>query len=531
MRALLLVFTCSLFAHLPTPEANYLNRENLQSLVTPQCAAIPEGGFVYYFNPKILSYLEKPFDLQKIKSLRHMLSPYLTIPLTKQGFVRASSRKTEDQIDTTNYSAVWVRDAAWVYFGLKIGSQKEAKTLLLNLLRFYSSKPQVERFLAVIHNPSIADPTLNPNAKMSVPLIRFSSKTLSHHQVEGKDQVWNHLQFDSHALFLLALIDAIETKLLLPSELSIENYTILSLFPAFFNETKYYVREDAGPWEEELQHNSSTIGLIAASLKAYQKHLLTNKAVVQGIENAIRGPQSKKIRTALSQRTLDQLYKKGVKNVEFNLSLGGEAPDVNNTGYDRRADAALLFLAEPRNTLFDSQPKRIQEVLNIVLSLKGPYGIYRYRLDAYQAMNYWITHHIPSVIHGPKTRALEIMTRFNKGYMPSLQPYDAQWFFDSIIATLYYKLSLQTPSKIARYYLRQGDYHLKRSLGQLTSDDANAVDGESVPKLALPESIGTVFDINYFFRPMPSPICPLAWSTACMRIALHHAELAHKKLN
>ena len=197
----------ALQAYIPTKQETAFDRQRLQTQVYPHCIAIPEGGFVYYFNPQVKPWLEKRFNLKTIQNLRLKLAPFLILPLSKEGFTMASSRKSEEEVDETNYSAIWVRDASWHYFGLKIGDPPAAKKLLLKLIEFYSTAEQMGRFLSVIALPEIADPTSNPNVHMEVPLIRFSRKTLSHHQVDGKDQLWNHLQFDSHGLFLLAVAD------------------------------------------------------------------------------------------------------------------------------------------------------------------------------------------------------------------------------------------------------------------------------------------------------------------------------------
>ena len=191
-------------AYAPSHEETIANRKHLEELTSPHCIAIPEGSFVYYSHPMLTPWLQNEINVEVVKDIRKQLGSYLKIPFSKEGFTVASTRWGEDEIDTTNYSAVWVRDCCWHYYGLKIIDRAGARQLMLNLLSYYSSKEQKRRFFAVIQTPEIADPASNPSAKMDVPLIRFSSKTLSHVQVDRKDQTWDHLQFDSHGLFLLA---------------------------------------------------------------------------------------------------------------------------------------------------------------------------------------------------------------------------------------------------------------------------------------------------------------------------------------
>lgn len=519
----------SAHAHLPTFEQTEHHRIALDSHIPPYCTALPEGGFVYFFNKELFPFLEKRLSNEALMQLKSKLKPHLQIPFSREGFAMASTRRSENETDETGYSAIWVHDACWHYFGLATDDRANAKRLILGLLRFYSTPEQKIRFLSVIADPSIADPQKNSNAHMDVPLIRFSRQSLSHHQVEGKDQVWNHLQFDSHALFLLALTDALKEGILSPRDLTQENFDLLALFPAFFARTEYWDRKDSGPWEEELMNNASTIGLIAASLRQYKEVLIADSTIKEQLLKRARLASSAPLLVShIMPHALDTLYEKGLERVKLNLSLGCEAPDLSGSGNHRRADAALLFLCLPKGSLFYNNEEMTQKVLDIVLSLVGPYGVFRYKLDAYQALNYWIDYQIPSAIMGPKTSDLKILTRFEKGYVPANQPYDAQWFFDSLIAAIYYRLCDLSHESIKReFYLTRGDFHLKRALGQLTGEEAIAANGERLPPLSLPESINTLFDQKYSYRPLPSPICPLSWSVASMRIALDGAGKAH----
>jgi len=528
---LLLLFATNLgFAHLPSQEETIENRSRLNSLIDsqsqPQCFSIPEGGFVYYFHPDVEKWLAKPLNIETIREIRKSLAPHLKIPLTNEGFTAAATRTSEDEPDITNYSAVWVRDCCWSYFGLKTYDVSASKQLILSLLDFYSTENQRDRFLSVIRNPSIADPSLNPKAHMSVPLIRFSSRTLSHHQVDGKAQEWNHLQFDSHGLFLLALADAISTHILQPSDLKPQHLATIALFPAFFTAVNYAAKKDAGPWEEELLYNASSAGFVASGLKrisAVIEDLHLKQELAIALKSIKDSSLIHKIKTALLPENIEQLYQKGLKRVEANLKLGGEAPENLN----RRADVALLFLCLLDYTPYHNQEEKIREILNINLSLIGPYGIYRYHKDPYQAANYWVTYSSPSPITGINTPELIFIQRFHKGYSPNKQPFDAQWFFDSNFAQIYYHLASLQSEPIARtYYIRQGDIHLKRALGQFTGPDAIAANGEKLKPWQLPESINTVMESSGI-HPLPSPICPLNWAKAVFLMALSEAEKTH----
>jgi hypothetical protein len=143
-------------------------------------------------------------------------------------------------------------------------------------------------------------------------------------------------------------------------------------------------------------------------------------------------------------------------------------------------------------------------------------------------MNYFTNYDLKTLIEGCCTKRFSFITRFCKGYSPKNQPFDAQWFFDSIIASINYSISLKSSDqKERRFYLKQGDVHLKRALGQLTGPNAMSASGEKVQALSLPESINTVNIAEYNFKAVPSPICPLSWATAAMKIALSNGTKAH----
>ncbi len=536
----LLASVGSLEAFVPNEMETIVIRQRLEKLELPQnlpaCVAVPEGGFVYYYHPIVAPWLEHPMTAQRIKEIRTTLAPHLQIPLTQEGFSMASTRKEENEVDESSYSAIWVRDCVWHYFGLKTYDRTSAKQLILSLLKFYASKEQRERFVSVILDPKIADPASNPLAHMAVPLIRFSRKTLSHHQIEGKDQEWNHLQFDSHGLFLLSFSDALTSHILSPKDLQEQDFVSLSLFPAFFRATQYWKAGDAGPWEEELLCNASSAGLIASGLKRMMEVIQDEPSLKNRLRSSVEHlhgslPLKKKIHAALSPESIAELHQLGVERVENNLNLGGEAPALEPGKLDRKADAALYFLCLLEDGLYGNHPERMKQILNINSSLIGPYGVYRYKYDAYQALNYWITYDRSSKIGGPTTYDRSFLNRLHKGYEPHQQSYDAQWFFDSNIAHIYYNLVLlEKDTPVKEYYLRKGDHHLKRALGQLTGIDYYTSGGEKVAPLQLSESINTLRMANGDYLPMPSLICPLSWAVAAMHMALEASERAHVHL-
>lgn len=522
-----------MYAHLPTEKEAGIYRSRLEDALAdfsfPKCLSIPEGGFVYYSHPVVGSWLEQPFTAELLKQVEDTLNASLEIPFTKEGFTQAVPKVEEDHFGEVSYSAIWVRDSCWHYYALKINHPQNAAKLILSLLNFYSTDEQIARLISVIENPEMADPKLDPMAHMNVPLIRFSSKTLSHHQIGGEDQEWNHLQFDSHGLFLLALSDALSSGILDVASLSSRNFEMLALFPAFFTRTNYAEKLDSGPWEEALQWNASSAGLVAAGIKRMMEVFTADPVLNNGLHGGLSRLKTEfNIESAMSAENIQTLYQNGLKRVEKNLSFGGEAPNLEGYGLDRKADAALLFLALVEHTPYFDNPGKIKEILHINAPLIGPYGIYRYKYDPYQTSNYWIDFGIPSPIFGTETDQLRAISWWQKGYMPHKQSHDAQWFFDSCFADLYYHLSIMEKEATAKaYYLKHGDIHLKRALAQLSGPNAYASNGERLEPLQLPESINTVFDARGNALPMPSPISPLNWAKASMQMALIRGQEAH----
>lgn len=535
----IIISNIKIHAFVPTEEQVVVYRQNIEGLNIPRCLAIPEGAFVYFYNSDVKEWLQKPFNVEVIKNIRSKLAQNLEIPLTKEGFSAAATRKDEEELDVTSYSAIWVRDCCWNYYGLKLSNVNAAKELILSLLDFYSSEGQISRFLSIIKNPKLSDPDYNPKAHMDVPLIRFSGKTLEGWKIEGKDQEWNHIQFDSHGLFLLALSDALNSKVVAERDLKLKFFEILALFPAFFTETDYAQKKDGGPWEEELLLNASSAGLVASGQKRIMEVINNNPYLKNSLKEILQVMRKKysddvlmnKIEKALSDENIENLYQKGINRVEKNINLGGEAPCLDGKGIDRKADAALLFLCIVKHAPYYNNLEKIKQILNINSSLIGPYGIYRYKYDAYQSMNYWINYNIPSAIFGDETLKSLFITRFKKGYMPHQHFFDAQWFFDSNFAIAYYRLVLlEKSSEIRTYYLLQGDIHLKRALAQLTGNETYAANGEKLEPWQLPESINTFCDQNNGIRAIPSPICPLNWAKAALLMALNQAEIAHYQM-
>lgn len=156
---------------------------------------IPEGGNINYMNEDLKPILENKLTSAQAKIILNKYHKAFDISLTKTGFPKAAERDTN--YDATNYDAVWVRDAIWVYYYFSEFKENDAKTLINKLYEYYNSSAQQKRFEEIIANPKLA------TDKMAVPHIRFDSSSDCYDDVmvNGEPQVWNHKQMDAHGLF------------------------------------------------------------------------------------------------------------------------------------------------------------------------------------------------------------------------------------------------------------------------------------------------------------------------------------------
>ncbi len=493
----------------------------------------PEGEFIVVFNPRAASWVSRRLTKEAIRGIRRELAPSLEIPLTKEGFARAADRKTGGERDETHYDTVWIRDAVWVFFGLRERTEKrrDARRLLLALWDYYATPAQLWRFDDVIAHPRLAADM------MRVPRIRFDVHPHGPDDVlddEGRPQVWNHRQNDAHGLFLIALADAVRQGLIVAEDLNGARGGVLLRFPSFFNRIRFASCEDAGAWEELERRNTSSIGLVTHALESWRRLLYARdgnggeafRVRFRGLLDA----SGRLWKDAWRAEALDRLIARGLRTVRRQLALGGESPDYDPHDVRfRGADAALLFLLVP-SPLEGLRERDLRQAISIVETLRGPAGILRYRNDSYQSGNYWIRRpgkksEIPREGGTENASSRDAFLRRGENLIPGTE---AQWFFDSILALA--RLQLAATARDARR--REQDLflatlHLKRALGHLTgSFDGGpilAANGEALDPLLPPESINTVILGRRSYW-LPSPITPLNWARAALDMALRRCE-------
>lgn len=473
----------------------------LEKAQTYQKVLSHEGQYVMVFNPDIVPYVKNELTREKLGELQHRLTPSLDIQLTDSHFTKAAERFITTEKDETNYDAVWVRDSAWIYFALKKSGQTDkAAKLITALWNYYASEKQLERFSAIIKDPSLAK-----EDKMNVPHIRFngSSKTFDDVMENGKPQLWNHRQNDAHGLFLLALSDAHKNSLVDMKKATPEQRKVLYLFPIYFEKINYHTFAGAGAWEEISKINTSSIAMVVKALE----HVQDQKDLSRQI--------------GWSRARTQRLIRNGYKTIKKQLYLGGESPQYDpRTPQFRMEDAALfnLFLPWPLKKLTD-QDKRYG--LTIIEKLVRPFGVIRYRNDSYQGGNYWIKpkeKEQPELTGDASSDDL-FLTRFK-----SLTPdSEAQWFFDSKLSMIYSQFHATTLDPLLKEQAKhKAIVHYKRALGQITGGGLKgtilAADGKPVRDFQVPESINTVIKDGKKYY-LASPITPLNWAKASLLMA------------
>lgn len=479
----------------------------LQNLRQPGSEIIK--GKLHVHSAQVLKLLKDNYTPKDLSAIEHALQTTLELRVNSRGLVKASDRSDDDNSeDPTHYDAVWVRDSLWVYLGL----QTEAATanqMLLALLDYFSSPDQIQRFEHIIQDPKTID---GPDGPMHVVHIRFDGKSPTFQDVteNGQPQRWNHKQNDALGLFLDLFCRAILDGSLDPSALTPERAKAIGLFPAYFSAIRFYEMPDAGAWEEIERVNTSSIALVTSGLERLSE-LLTSHAPSAHAAAARFG-------ASIDRRQLATLIDRGYARIRKQLAAGGESPiyPASDPHY-RKADAALLNVIYPAR-LTRLTRKDFDRVLAALEPLIGQVGIKRYLNDSYQSGNFWFADSNTN-----DTSSAQSFADRGKRFLPDSE---AQWFFDSWYSTAAGILfSRYHDAKYRAFQIR----FLNRALAQITGGTPQkpvlGADGKPVKPMALPESYNSVVDPRTherFFA--PSPITPLNWSKASLRLALRQAR-------
>ena len=399
-------------------------------------------------------------------------------PTLPTGLFSAAAGEGGD-FELTGYRSVWVRDNIHIaHAHLKWGDRKKAEAALQSLMAYFTSN--LFRFTDAIEHRS------DPRDPMQRPHIRFDGT----HLVEV-DEKWSHAQNDALGAFLWLYSDYCWQR----GAPTPEEWSVLSECVHFLKTIQYWEDEDSGHWEEVRKVAASSIGVVVAGLKAFRQHLFTDRRS--------GGPQQNfeylKFGRPISLNDVNDLMDEGERALERILPAECIQPDPSQIRY---YDSALLFLIYPYNVVSPTMADQI--VSNVTTHLMGDHGIRRYNGDSYWCADY-----------REKLAANQRTVDFSDNLADRdrlLEPgQEAQWcLFDPIVSIHYGLRYARTQEAEDR---RRQLHHLQRALNQLTRP------GSAFGSYRCPES--------YFCERgmyVPNDICPLLWTQANLKLALHLAS-------
>lgn len=381
-------------------------------------------------------------------------------------FSAAASDNPEFRL--TGYQNVWVRDNIHIAHALwTIGDTSAAVQPIESFIEFYMKSRR--KFVDIIEG------RVSPKEIPLRPHIRFDGETLSENE-----EPWAHAQNDALGYLLWFLC-----KLLRHNDLSLSDNLreLLPLFVQYFQAIEYWQDEDSGHWEETRKIEASSIGPVVAGLTELQNWLSETSTHLDGISDTM----------------LADAIDRGQAALKEILPAECIQPDP---AQNRRYDAALLFLCYPLQIVSDDLT--LQIVNDVRSQLMQPIGINRYQGDSY-----WCADYRTLLSADKRTTDYSDDTSSRDALLKPGE--EAQWcIFDPILSVIH-----------AQRFLRSGDAedrrwqieHLRRSLAQLTTAESR------FGAFRCPES--------YFLENgewIPNDICPLLWTQANLRLALHFMQ-------
>jgi hypothetical protein len=455
------------------------------------------GAYAVLFHNQELSKLAraqyKKEDLAKVAKSTAASRAIKTLASINGEVVPADAHDIADVDFDTHYDSIWIRDNCWSYLALRIQDPNKAKAVLLTEVNYLVSQRQ--RIEGLIAEPK----KLSENNTIH---IRFDASREGFGDVleNGEVQPWNNLQNDAVGFLLDSVINALREQEI---ELSDEQLDGILLTFAYLAATKFWRQADAGPWEEAIRRNTSSIALCTSAFENLKKMTLENRSFKKVFQARVR---TLGLDSLLSDTYLTRVIKSGYRIIRKQIKDGGESPSYNkNNPKFRRADAALL------NVIFPAKLPRLAtkykvQVLRIVAELVREHGIIRYVGDTYQAGNFWFND-----IHtdcDPKQYARR-RDMFIKGS-------EAEWFFDSWYSISALKVYSKTRDDEFIYLATK---HFNRALGQYTGVDNYKANGHPCGELELPESYNfLVADKEKLAA--ASPMTPLNWAKAMQTLML-----------
>jgi len=426
-------------------------------------------------NEEIGRRIKPRYGLEEIRELLVFLEARRTLSFTplRTGLYPAASVDTAAAAQS-GYGNVWVRDNVYVALAHEVAGQTAAAVAVMQALAAFYKKYR-RRFTAIVMGPA------DPKSPMSRPHVRFDGLNL----VEIPDQ-WAHAQNDALGYFLWAYCRMACKGHLAPDG------ELLALFALYFERIRYWEDEDSGHWEERRKVEASSIGAVAAGLRALRALLVEDPGFVCRFEDRVP-----------TLDFLDGLIEKGARALA--TILPAECVDPKNA---RRYDAALLFLIYPLDVVDDAMGRQIVD--DVLIHLQGEYGVRRYLGDSYWTADY--KDKVP-----PEVRTADVSEHQEERDSLARPGEEAQWcIFDPIVSIIAGRRFLSSGNKAD---MEKQIHHLNRSLGQISGPDCQQ--GE----LRCPEA--------YYLergRYVPNDNVPLLWTEANLWLALSAMEKSASRI-
>jgi GH15 family glucan-1,4-alpha-glucosidase len=418
------------------------------------------------FHNRELERLHAPdgYTAAQVQAVESALLAHGTIAWTPlaTGLYPASSAA-----DGAGYRHVWVRDNVYVALALwRSGQPEPAAAVARGLLAFYGRYRH--RF------EEAAD--LDGRDVMTRPHVRFDGGSLTEIAAER----WPHAQNDALGYCLWLAASLARANVFAPTADEVET---LQALVRYLEAIRFWNDQDSGHWEETRKIGASSIGAVAAGLRAWRDWLraASTRAPIAGV-------------TPTAARALEDAAGSLIEAAERALQaiLPGECAQLS-PHQNRRYDAALLLLVYPLAVV--DGPIADLVVHDVRRYLQGQVGIRRYLRDSY-----WAPDYDRRVAAGDRTRdySADIETR---DVLIEDIGREAQWcLFDPLLSAWFgerFKAGGSIDDR-ARQVL-----HFNRALAHVT-------DAWACPELYY-ERDG---------RLIPNPHTPLLWTQANLKLAL-----------
>ena len=508
---------CDKLKHMEHPNGELINVEY---------AELPNKNYNLFVHNKDLvgKYLTANHTKKDMASITTTLKDYVTFPVKKYdwgSFIPAAN--ISDQ-GATSYTSIWLRDTVWNIMALQAqGRTDEAKACTLSIMKYMSTKKQVDRMKAAIKTPKIV--LQNKDGAMNAVHIRFNAATadLDDVYIDGKPEDWHHKQNDALGLYISLFIDF---ALANPTSVTDKDFQTLVYLVGYLNALEFYKMEDSGAWEEIEKVALSSVGCVVSAFQKLREAYGSNATFKDAYDGALRTAQGiiSTIKASITTGTETGDVNVAIKNAIENLiipSIEGGGESVLYAPSDkeyRKADTAMLDLIYPMN-ITDEYGFNIEskiKILAIVEDNNNDFGIIRYKNDTYQSSDYWFR-------DVGSTNTEEDFIKREKAFVAGSE---ASWFFDSWMAICYGKVIEESKGKNAlsptttTWLTNKLHYHINKALAFINKTGTYRGNGTQVAEdeISIPESYVVVIDpsdsTNWYH--LASPVDPLRWAQSAL---------------